>query len=125
MKLKRGEAITVYIDADSGIVERPDMLAQVQGRSLTDAKKIVSKHRKTVMYAWFDREGNEVGRSFGSNVVSMEIKPANAEERKLDYLRRLREALSRVSKPDATQQDVAEALALQIEYQEFLAQLED
>lgn len=125
MKLRRGEVRYVYLDEDENVVERSDLLAQVQGKPLTEAKGIVDKHRKTVLREWTDREGNTLARSYGHEVVGIEIKPADADAKRADFLRRLREAQAKVARPDATPQDMAEAMALQIEYMEFLALLDD
>ena len=125
MRLRRSASRIVYIDADENIVERDEMLAQVQGKSLSEGKEIVAQHEKTTMYEWVDREGNVVARTYGNLVAQVEVKPADADARRAEYLRRLREAQAKCARPDATPQDMAEAMRLMIEYQEFLDLLAD
>lgn len=125
MKLRRGEVRDVYLDEDENVVERSDLLAQVQGKPLTEAKGIVDKHRKTVLREWTDREGNTLARSYGHEVVGIEIKPADADARRADLLKRLKDAQARVVRPDATPEDLAEAMKLQIEYLELMDMLAD
>lgn len=125
MKLRRGDSRIIYLDDEGHEVEREDMLVQVQGKSISEGKAIVADHEKTTLWEWTDREGRTVARSYGSEVVGIEIKPADADARRADYLRRLREAQQRVASPDATPQDMADAMALQIEYMEFLSLLDD
>ena len=125
MKLRRGEVRDVYLDEDENVVERSDLLAQVQGKPLTEAKGIVGKHRKTVLREWTDREGNTLARSYGHEVVGIEIKPADADARRADLLKRLKDAQARVVRPDATPEDLAEAMKLQIEYLELMDMLAD
>lgn len=125
MKLRRGERRIIYLDHEGSERERDDMLQLVHGKTLSEGKAIVSEHEKTTLWEWTDREGRTVARSYGSEVVGIEIKPADADARRADYLRRLREAQQRVASPDATPQDMADAMALQIEYMEFLSLLDD
>lgn len=125
MRLRRSASRIVYFDADENILERDEMLAQVQGKSLSEGKEIVSQHKKTTMYEWVDREGNVVASTYGNLVAQVEIKPADADARRAEYLRRLREAQAKCARPDATPQDMAEAMRLMIEYQEFLDLLAD
>lgn len=125
MKLRRSASRIVYVDADENIVERDEMLAQVQGKSLSEGKEIVAQHEKTTMYEWVDREGNVAARTYGNLVAHVEVKPADADARRAEYLRRLREAQAKCARPDATPQDMAEAMRLMIEYQEFLDLLAD
>src|SRR5690606_3744744 len=126
MKLRRGEEKRiVYFDADLNEHERDEVLAQVQGKTISQGKMVVQQYNKKEAYPWMDREGNIVAWTYSPHVIELEIKPADAEQKKAEYLRRLREALEKVSKPDATPQDMAEALKLQLEYEEFKAMLED
>lgn len=125
MRLRRSASRIVYFDADENILERDEMLAQVQGKSLSEGKEIVSQHEKTTMYEWADREGNVVAHTYGNLVARIDVKPADADARRAEYLRRLREAQAKCARPDATPQDMAEAMRLMIEYQEFLDLLAD
>lgn len=125
MKLRRGEVRDVYLDDDGNEVERAALLEQVQGRSLNEAKKVVAQHRKVRLQEWTDREGNTLARSYGHEVVGIEIKPADADARRADLLKRLKDAQARVVRPDATPEDLAEAMKLQIEYLELMDMLAD
>lgn len=125
MKLRRSASRIVYVDADENIVERDEMLAQVQGKSLSEGKEIVAQHEKTTMYEWVDREGNVVARTYGNLVAQVEVKPADADARRADLLKRLKDAQARVVRPDATPEDLAEAMKLQIEYLELMDMLAD
>lgn len=126
MKLRRGdETKIVYFDADMNEHERDEILGMVQGKTISEGKQIVRQYKKTTAWPWMDREGNVVAWSYSPLVLSLEIKPADAEQKQAEYLRRLREALEKVSRPDATPQDMAEALRLQLEYEKFKAMLED
>lgn len=125
MKLRRGERRIIYLDHEGSERERDDMLQLVHGKTLSEGKAIVSEHEKTTLQEWTDREGSVVARSFGTSVVGIEIKPADADAKRADFLRRLKEAQAKVARPDATPQDMAEAMKLQVEYLEFLALLDD
>src|SRR5690606_30495021 len=126
MKLRKtNETRTVYFDAAGNEHPREEILVQVQGKPISDGKQIVSQYERVEAVGWADREGNIVAWSYSPIVASIEIKPADADARRADYLRRLREAQAKCVRPDATPQDMAEAMALMIEYQEFLDLLND
>lgn len=125
MKLRRGDVQTVYLDAEENEVERDDVLAEVQGLSLSESKGVVGHYEKVTRREWMDREGKTVATSYGDIVMGIEIKPANANERRVALLREMREALDRASAPDATQADMLESQRLQLEYHEFMALLDD
>lgn len=125
MKLRKGDSRIVYLDAEGNESERPDMLAMVQGKTITEGKQIVCRYEKTTLSEWTDREGNVVVRTYGDIVGAIEVKPADADTRRAVLLGRLREAQAKVARPDATPQDMAEAMALQIEYLELMDQLAD
>src|SRR5690606_11548037 len=126
MKLRKtNEKRIVYFDAAGNEHPREEILVQVQGKSISEGKQIVSQYNRVEAVGWADREGNIVAWSYSPIVSSIEIQPANADAQRADYLRRLREAQARCARPDATQHDMAEALRLMIEYQEFLDLLAD
>ena len=126
MKLKKhGEPVVVYFDATGEKHYRDYVLAQVQGKPISEGKAVVSQYQRAEEQEWVDRDGNVIARSFTPDVMSIEIKPADADARRADYLRRLREAQAKCARPDATPQDMAEAMRLMIEYQEFLDLLAD
>lgn len=126
MKLRKtNEKRIVYFDSAGNEHPREEILAQVQGKPISEGRQIVSQYERVEAVGWADREGNIVAWSYSPIVASIEIKPADADAQRADYLRRLREAQARCARPDATQQDMAEALRLMIEYQEFLDLLAD
>lgn len=126
MKLRRSDDVrTVYFDEEGNEVERDDMLVKVQGLSLTEGKVLRSGHRKTTARTWAGRDGTPMATSYGDMVTSIEIKPANADERRVQLLQQMREALDRASRPDATPADLLESQRLQLEYHEFMALLDD
>src|SRR5690606_37278704 len=126
MKLrKRNETRTVYFDAAGNEHPREEILVQVQGKPISEGRQIVSQYERVEAVGWADREGNIVAWSYSPIVSSIEIKPADADARRADYLRRLREAQTKCARPDATPQDVAEAMRLMIEYEEFRSSLLD
>jgi len=126
VKLKRLDRCNrVYFDVQGNKHPREDILAQVQGKSISEGKEIVRQYQRADEYEWTDRDGNVIARSYTPAVLVIEIKPADADARRAEYLRRLREAQAKCARPDATPQDMAEAMALMIEYQEFLDLLND
>lgn len=125
MRFRRGAKRVIYLGENESVVERPAMLAMVQGKTISQGKQILSQYEKTTVQEWTDREGTVAAHTFGDMVLAMDIKPADADAQRADFLRRLREAQAKVARPDATPQDMAEAMALQIEYMEFLALLDD
>jgi len=126
VKLKRLDRCNrVYFDVQGNKHPREDILIQVQGKSISEGKDIVRQYQRADEYEWTDRDGNVIARSYTPAVLVIEIKPADADARRADYLRRLREAQARCARPDATPQDMAEAMRLMIEYQEFLDLLAD
>jgi len=130
MKLRKSEEKqTVYVHSMSGqLKERDTMLAEVHGKSLSEAKSLVKEHERLEGYVWTGKPNSLIdvtAITYGPDVTRIEVKPAREEEKQAEYLQRLREALAKVSRPGATQADIAEALALQIEYQEFQMLLHD
>lgn len=126
MKLKKGtEVRTIYFDEQYMQHPREEVLGQVQGKSISEGKEIVKRYKKKQAQSWVDREGNIRAWTYSPHVLEVEIKPADAEARRADYLKQLREALDKISKPGATTEDIAAALRLQIEYEEFKSLLDD
>lgn len=140
MKLKRGDALEAYWNADGNAIlarpmldetgqlkrnkdgrpawDGPTMLERVKGKPLYEQKAIVKAHRKTLARPWHDREGNVVGWSFGEDVVGCEIKPGDPEKRHAEYLNRLREINQRIA---AVQQRIASGQATQEDRDALLA----
>lgn len=134
MKLKKnGEPVVVYFDATGEKHYRDYVLAQVQGKPISEGKAVVSQYQRAEEQEWVDRDGNVIARSFTPDVMSIEIKPADADARRAEYLRRLREAQARVAslagQPDASPQEIAaataDAMRLMAEYEEFMSLLDD
>lgn len=126
MKLRKADQHRIiYLDNGGNEHPREELLEAVQGKSISEGKEIVSKYERLEAIGWADREGNIVAWSYSPLLASIEIKPADAEARRADYLRRLREAQTKCARPDATPQDVAEAMRLMIEYEEFRSSLLD
>lgn len=126
MKLRKtNETRTVYFDAAGKEHPREEILVQVQGKPISEGKQIVSQYERVKAVGWADREGNIVAWSYSPIVASIEIKPADADARRADLLRRLKDAQARVVRPDATPEDLAEAMKLQIEYLELMDMLAD
>lgn len=122
MKLIPSEEVqTVYFDEDENEVSRDVVLEEVRGKSLAEAKRLLHRYRKARARLWKRRDGVPVARSYTDAVIAMEIKPGDLDQKRANLLRRLREAQQKVARPDATQQDIAEALSAQAEYLEFLA----
>lgn len=122
MKLIPSEEVqTVYFDEDENEVSRDVVLEEVRGKSLAEAKRLLHRYRKARVRLWKRRDGVPVARSYTDAVIAMEIKPGDLDQKRANLLRRLREAQQKVARPDATQQDIAEALSAQAEYLEFLA----
>lgn len=134
MKLKRLDRCNrVYFDVQGNKHPREDILVQVQGKSISEGKEIVRQYQRADEYEWTDRDGNVIARSYTPAVLVIEIKPADADARRADYLRRLREAQARVAslagQPDASPQEIAaataDAMRLMAEYEEFISLLDD
>lgn len=126
MKLRKtDQRRIVYLDSEGGEHPREELLEAVQGKSISEGKAIVRQYEQLEVVGWANRAGETVAWSYSPLVASIEIKPADAEARRADYLRRLREAQARCARPDATPQDMAEAMKLMVEYQEFLDLLAD
>jgi len=125
MKLRRSERKqVVYLGGEEGVVPREKMLERVTGRPISESKALLARYSRTEGYTWTNRRGQVVAVTSPS-VFNVTVKYADEDKRRTEYLQKLREALDKVTKPDATPADMAEALRLQIEYLEFLSLLDD
>lgn len=126
MKLRKtDQRRIVYLDSEGGEHPREELLEAVQGKSISEGKAIVRQYERLEVVGWANRAGEIVAWSYSPLVASIEIKPADAEVRRADLLRRLREAQAKLARPDPTPQDLSEALRLQIDYLELMDQLAD
>lgn len=125
MKLRRSEMKqVVYLGGEEGVVPREKMLERVTGRPISESKALLARYSRAEGYTWTNRRGQVVAVTSPS-VFNVNVKYADEDKRRTEYLQKLREALDKVTKPDVTPADMAEALRLQIEYLEFLSLLDD
>ncbi len=125
MKLRRGASKVVYLLAEGESLEREAVLRMVQGKSLTDGKEIVSEYQRATETVWLNKQGEPQGRSYDSSVVSISVKPGNAEEKQRELLDELKAGLEAISREDASLEDIRKALRAQIAYSEFMDQVND
>lgn len=126
MKLRRSdEARTVYLDPDGDEIDRGTMLDMLRGKSLSESKTILARYQKAKARVWLSRDRKPMAQSYSDVVSAIEIKPADAEERRSQLLKAMREALEKASAPDASLEDLLKSQRLQLEYQEFIALLDD
>ena len=125
MKLRRGETEVVYLPIEGETLGREAMLNMVQGKDLTEGKEIGSNYNKTTKTAWLDKRGGPQGWSYDQSVVSITVKPGNAEEKQRELLDELKDGLEAISKDDASLEDIRRALRAQIAYSEFMDQVND
>ncbi len=125
MKLRRGETEVVYLSIEGEPLGRETMLNMVQGKTLTEGKEIVSNYNKTTKTAWLDKKGEPQGWSYDPSVVSITIKPGNAEEKQRELLDELKAGLEAISREDASLEDIRKALRAQIAYSEFMDLVND
>jgi hypothetical protein len=88
-------------------------------------KEIVSGYEKVTETVWIDKRGEPQAISHDPSVVSISIKPGNAEERQRELLDELKAGLEAISKDDASLDDIRRALAAQIAYSEFMELVND
>lgn len=125
MKLRRGESRVVYLQVDDEPVEREVVLNTAQGKPLSEARSVVKQFQKVTETAWVDKRGQPRAKSYCDSVISISIKPANAEEKQKELLDELKAGLEAISKDDCSLDDIRRALKAQIAYSEFMEMVND
>ena len=125
MKLRRGESKIVYLQGDGEPVEREVVLGMVQGKPLSEGRSIVEKFEKATEITWVDKRGQPQAKSFCDSVISISIKPENAEEKQKELLDDLKAGLEAISEDDCSLEDIRKALKAQIAYSEFMDLVSD
>ena len=125
MKLRRGESRVVYLQGDGEPVEREVVLNMVQDKSLSEARSVVEQFQKVTETTWVDKRGQPQAKSYCDSVISISIKPANAEEKQKELLDELKAGLEAISKDDCSLDDIRRALKAQIAYSEFMEMVND
>ena len=125
MKLRRGESKVVYLQNDGEPVERDVVLNMVQGKSLSEGRSVVEQFEKATETTWIDKRGQPQAKSFCDSVISISIKPGNAEEKQKELLDELKAGLEAISDDDCSLDDIRRALKAQIAYSEFMDLVND
>jgi len=125
MKLRRGESRVVYLRVDDEPVEREVVLNMVPGKPLSEARSGVKQFQKVTETTWVDKRGQPQAKSYCDSVISISIKPANAEEKQKELLDELKAGLEAISKDDCSLNDIRRALKAQIAYSEFMEMVND
>ena len=125
MKLRRGESKVVYLQNDGEPVERDVVLNMVQGKSLSEGRSVVEQFEKATETTWIDKRGLPQAKSFCDSVISISIKPGNAEEKQKELLDELKAGLEAISDDDCSLDDIRRALKAQIAYSEFMDLVND
>jgi hypothetical protein len=125
MKLRRGENRVVYLQGDGEPVEREVVLSMVQDKPLSEGRSVVKQFQKVTETTWVDKKGQPQAKSFSDSVLSISIKPANAEEKQRELLDELKAGLEAISKDDCSLEDIRKALKAQIAYSEFMELVND
>lgn len=125
MKLRRGESRVVYLQVDDEPVEREVVLNMVQGKPLSETRSVVKQFQKVTETTWVDKRGQPRAKSYCDSVISVSIKPANAEEKQKELLDELKAGLEAISKDDCSLDDIRRALKAQIAYSEFMEMVND
>ncbi len=123
MKLRRGESKIVYFQGDGEPVEREVVLSMVQGKPLSEGRSVVEKFKKATEITWVDKRGQPRAKSFCDSVISISIKPENAEEKQRELLDDLKAGLEAISEDDCSLADIRKALKAQIAYTEFMEEV--
>ena len=125
MKLRRGESRVVYLRSDGEPVEREVVLNMVQDKPLSERRSVVEQFKKVPETTWVDKRGQPQAKSYCDSVLSISIKPANAEEKQRKLLDELKVGLEAISKDDCSLDDIRRALKAQIAYSEFMDLVND
>jgi hypothetical protein len=125
MKLRRGESRVVYLQVDDEPVEREVVLNMVQGKPLSETRSVVKQFQKVTETTWVDKRGQPQAKSYCDSVISISIKPANAEEKQKELLDELKAGLEAISEDDCSLDDIRRALKAQIAYSEFMEMVND
>ena len=125
MKLRRGESRVVYLQVDDEPVEREVVSNMVQGKPLSEVRSVVKQFQKVTETTWVDKRGQPRAKSYCDSVISISIKPANAEEKQKELLDELKAGLEAISKDDCSLDDIRRALKAQIAYSEFMEMVND
>lgn len=125
MKLRRGESRVVYLQVDDEPVEREVVLNTAQGKPLSETRSVVKQFQKVTETTWVDKRGQPQAKSYCDSVISISIKPANAEEKQKELLDELKAGLEAISKDDCSLDDIRRALKAQIAYSEFMEMVND
>lgn len=125
MKLRRGESRVVYLQVDDEPVEREVVLNTAQGKPLSETRSVVKQFQKVTETTWVDKRGQPRAKSYCDSVISISIKPANAEEKQKELLDELKAGLEAISKDDCSLDDIRRALKAQIAYSEFMEMVND
>ncbi len=125
MKLRRGESRVVYLRSDGEPVEREVVLNMVQDKPLSERRSVVEQFKKVTETMWVDKRGQPQAKSYCDSVLSISIKPANAEEKQRELLDELKVGLEAISKDDCSLDDIRRALKAQIAYSEFMDLVND
>lgn len=125
MKLRRGESRVVYLQVGGEPVEREVVLNTAQGQPLSETRSVVKQFQKVTETTWVDKRGQPRAKSYCDSVISISIKPANAEEKQKELLDELKAGLEAISKDDCSLDDIRRALKAQIAYSEFMELIND
>jgi hypothetical protein len=125
MKLRRGESKIVYLQGDGEPVEREVVLSMVQDKPLSEGRSVVEQFKTVTETTWVDKMGQPQAKSLCDSVLSISIKPANAEEKQRELLDELKAGLEAISKDDCSLEDIRKALKAQIAYSEFMELVND
>ena len=125
MKLRRGESRVVYLQVGDEPVEREVVLNTAQGKPLSETRSVVKQFQKVTETTWVDKRGQPRAKSYCDSVISISIKPANAEEKQKELLDELKAGLEAISKDDCSLNDIRRALKAQIAYSEFMEMVND
>jgi len=125
MKLRCGESRVVYLQVGDEPVEREVVLNTAQGKPLSETRSVVKQFQKVTETTWVDKRGQPQAKSYCDSVISISIKPANAEEKQKELLDELKAGLEAISKDDCSLNDIRRALKAQIAYSEFMEMVND
>ena len=125
MKLRCGESRVVYLQVGDEPVEREVVLNTAQGKPLSETRSVVKQFQKVTETTWVDKRGQPRAKSYCDSVISISIKPANAEEKQKELLDELKAGLEAISKDDCSLNDIRRALKAQIAYSEFMEMVND
>jgi hypothetical protein len=74
------------------------VLSMVQGKPLSEGRSVVKQFQKVTETTWVDKRGQPQAKSFCDSVISISIKPGNAEEKQRELLDDLKAGLEAISR---------------------------